>query len=137
MADRGGKRQLRTGQAASNSVYGSGVALAQQANAAPLAGSGGGDASASAPAPAPAPEQPFTPPGSIGDLLAPTTSPEEPLTAGIPLGAGPGPTQSVDQDAEALKKWLPILKSMANNPYCPPSVLSAIRWVGSQVPPEA
>lgn len=77
-------------------AYGAGVALEQQASAAPLAtqtpmrgaAAGGGG---------PARRRPPPP-----DLYGPTQRPEEPITAGAATGPGMGPIHTPPDDDEAL-----------------------------------
>lgn len=67
-------------------------------------------------------------------LLDPTQRPDEPLTAGLPMGAGPG-TEALTQydprvlETQALKKWLPLLQPMVNDPETPDSVRSLIQYI--------
>lgn len=65
---------------------------------------------------------------------APTQRPDEPVTAGNPLGAGVGPeaagvdTRSIpQQDAAALKDFMPLLSFMAGLPDATPSTRSLLR----------
>lgn len=69
-------------------------------------------------------------------LLDPTQRPEEPLTAGLPIGAGPGPESMTGFDpriaeTQALKKWLPLLDPIGDDPETPDSVRTLIRYIRS------
>lgn len=69
-------------------------------------------------------------------LGAPTMRPDEPVTAGNPLGAGVGPEaagvdtrSTLQQDAAALKNFLPALEFMANMPDASGSTRALIRRI--------
>lgn len=69
-------------------------------------------------------------------LGAPTQRPNEPVTAGSPVGPGVGPMAAgiemrsmEQQDADAMKKWLPFLEFMANQPDASPSTRAYVRRI--------
>ena len=73
-------------------------------------------------------------PEDTPNLLDPTSRPNEPLTAGMSLGAGPGPEALAGFDPRVnetkdLKKWLPILDPIANDPDTPDSVRTLVRYI--------
>lgn len=73
-------------------------------------------------------------PEDIPNLTDPTSRPNEPLTSGLPGGPGPGPealTNFDPRNAETsrLKKWLPLLDPLADDPETPDSVRSLVRYI--------
>lgn len=79
-----------------------------------------------------------TPAPSAIPLGAPTQRPDEPVTAGSSMGAGVGPAGAgIDnrtpdqQDASAMRKWLPFLEYMANQPDASPSTRMMVRRLRS------
>lgn len=69
-------------------------------------------------------------------LGAPTNRPDEPVTAGNPYGAGVGPEAAgvdvrtpTQQDAAALKSFLPALAFLANQPDAAPSTRALVRRI--------
>jgi len=67
-------------------------------------------------------------------LTDPTNNPNEPITAGLPVGAGPGPEALTGQDPRkndtiALKKWLPLLDPIGNDPSTPDSFRMFLRVI--------
>lgn len=87
---------------------------------------------------APAEQTPMLPvyPEDTPMLTDPTARPQEPLTAGLPMGAGPGPEAMTGFDprvseTQALKKWLPLLDPLADDPEVPDSVRTLVRYIRS------
>lgn len=75
-------------------------------------------------------------PEDTPNLMDPTQRPDEPLTSGLPMGAGPGPEALTNYDprvmeTQALKKWLPLLDPIADNPETPDSVRTLVRYIRS------
>lgn len=73
-------------------------------------------------------------PDQTPNLSDPTQRPTEPITAGLPTGAGPGPDALTNydprkQETQALKKWLPLLQPMINDPETPESVKVLVRYI--------
>ena len=58
-----------------------------------------------------------------------TTRPNVPVSQGLPSGAGAGPKDQRRTDAVAIKKWLPLLEPMANDPDVPNSVRAFVNFV--------
>lgn len=63
------------------------------------------------------------------NLTAPTTRPGIPVSQGLPSGAGAGPKDQRRADAVSIKKWLPLLEPMANDPDVPNSVRAFVNFV--------
>lgn len=66
-------------------------------------------------------------------LSDPTQRPDEPITAGMAMGAGAGP-EVLGMDPRAaetarLKKWLPMLKPLIDDPEMPDSVKMLYRYI--------
>lgn len=87
---------------------------------------------------APQRQQPMLPvyPEDTPNLMDPTQRPQEPLTAGLPVGAGPGMEALTGFDprvseTQALKKWLPLLDPLADDPETPDSVRTLVRYIRS------
>lgn len=85
-----------------------------------------------------APSRPQLPvyPEDTPNLLDPTSRPQEPLTAGLPIGAGPGREAMTGFDprvseTQALKRWLPLLDPLADDPETPDSVRTLVRYIRS------
>lgn len=128
---RGGKRQGTPGRGYSNRTD-LGVTPNMTQN---TAASGG----MTAPAPvsdrqtAPQPQGPTRSPDDTPMLTDPTTRPGEPITAGMPMGPGPGP-EVLGMDPRAaetakLKRWLPMLKPIIDDPETPDSVKLLYRYI--------
>ena len=92
-----------------------------------------------APAPTPAPQEPALvgPPGRSPDdspmLLSPSQRPGEPVTAGLSTGPGSGP-EALGIDPRAaetmlMKKWLPMLEPIVDEPDTPDSVKMLYRYM--------
>jgi len=66
-------------------------------------------------------------------LSDPTQRPDEPLTAGMATGAGPGPEAlGLDprlEETRRMKKWLPMLEPIINEPDTPDSVKMLFRYM--------
>lgn len=121
---RGGRRQGQPGVAYSNRVD----LLQNRDNAGSAAGGG------FTPAAQPATPQMAAYPEDSPGLLDPTSRPNEPVTDGLAMGAGRGPSAIPNTDPRlsetvALKKWLPLLEPMANDPATPDSVRTLIRYI--------
>jgi len=83
-----------------------------------------------------APELPQIPiyPEDIPNLLDPTQRPGEPLTDGLSMGPGRGPetispVQQRQAETQRLKKWLPILDPIADQPDTPDSFRTFVRFI--------
>jgi hypothetical protein len=64
-------------------------------------------------------------------LSDPTARPNEPITAGLDIGPGPGSGASdprVDETV-ALRKWLPIIEPLLDQPDVPNSVRTLVRYI--------
>lgn len=73
-------------------------------------------------------------PEDIPNLTDPTSRPAEPLTDGLPIGAGRGTEALTGRDPRAaetaqLKRWLPLLEPVANDPETPNSVRALVQWI--------
>ena len=80
--------------------------------------------------------QPVLPvyPDQIPSLDTPTMRPGEAITDGLNSGAGRGPEAMTNYDprldeTRALKKWLPLLEPLANQPDTPDSVRTLVRYI--------
>ena len=64
-------------------------------------------------------------------LTDPTQRPNEPITAGLPSGPGPGPEAIDPRLAETaqLKKWLPLLEPLLNQPDTPQSTKALVSYI--------
>lgn len=114
---RGGKRQGTPGRGYSNRTD-----LAMDPNMAQNTAATGGEGGGM-PNLAPSPRSPEDTPM----LLDPTGRPQEPITAGMASGAGPGPEALTGMDprqaeAQTMKKWMPYLKPIIDEPDTPESV---------------
>lgn len=129
---RGGSRQGTPGRGYANRTdMGMNPNMSQN-----TAGTGG----MAAPAPQQQPQQAGPPPitrrpEDTPMLTDPTMRPTEPLTAGMATGPGPGPEAlSLDPrvtDTVKMKKWLPILKPIIDDPETPESVKLLYRYIRS------
>lgn len=117
---RGGKRQGTPGKGYTNRTD-----LAQ--NYAPASGSAT-PASGGVEAPA---QKPMVYADDIPNLKDPTSRPNIPVSQGLPSGAGAGPKDQRRADAVAIKKWLPLLEPMANDPDAPNSVRAFVNFIKS------
>jgi len=122
---RGGKRQGTPGKAYSNRTD-IGIDYNMQQDATPAAGG----------VQAPQEQRPMLDiyPEDIPNLTDPTARPGEPITDGLPIGLGRGPEALVNRDPRAaetaaLKKWLPLLDPVANDPSTPDSVRTLVRYI--------
>jgi hypothetical protein len=80
--------------------------------------------------------QPVLPvyPDQIPGLSDPTQRPDEPITDGLAIGAGRGREALTNydprrQEAEALKRWLPIMEPVMRDPETPDSVKTLIQYI--------
>lgn len=122
---RGGSRQGTPGKGYSNRTD----LTNKYDNAKDTAGAGGMTAPASA-APAQLPAYPEDTPM----LTDPTQRPNEPVTDGLPVGAGRGPEALTNIDprvteTQQLKRWMPLLDPLSDNPEVPESVKILIRYI--------
>lgn len=65
-------------------------------------------------------------------LTAPTERPDEPITAGMDMGAGPGSEVLPNfrqQEADIVKKYMPSLELMAQDPDSPQSFRIFVRYL--------
>lgn len=119
---RGGKRQGTPGKAYANRTD----MTSDYANAGASAAAGGMT---------PAPSQPtiVAAPEDTPNLLDPTNNPDQPVTDGLAYGPGRGP-EALNNDprvaeTQALKKWLPLLDPVGDDPETPNSVRTLIRYI--------
>ena len=63
------------------------------------------------------------------NLKDPTTRPNIPVSQGLPSGPGAGPRDERRDDAKQIKKWLPLLEPIANDPDVPNSVRSFVNFI--------
>jgi len=63
------------------------------------------------------------------NLKDPTTRPGIPTAQGLPSGLGAGPKDPRRDDAVAIKKWLPLLEPIANDPDVPNSVRAFVNFI--------
>ena len=122
---RGGKRQGTPGKAYSNRTDMS-IDYNMQQEATPAAGG----------VQAPREQQPMlqTYPEDIPNLSDPTARPQEPITDGLAIGMGRGPEALMNRDprmgeTRQLKRWLPLLDPIANDPTTPDSVRTLVRYI--------
>ncbi len=122
---RGGKRQGTPGKAYSNRTD-MGIDYNMQQEATPAAGG----------VQAPREQQPMlqTYPEDIPNLTDATARPQEPITDGLAIGAGRGPEALMNRDprmgeTRQLKRWLPLLDPIANDPTTPDSVRTLVRYI--------
>jgi hypothetical protein len=85
---------------------------------------------------APREQQPMlqTYPEDIPNLTDATARPQEPITDGLAIGAGRGPEALLNRDprmaeTRQLKRWLPLLDPIANDPTTPDSVRTLVRYI--------
>jgi hypothetical protein len=67
-------------------------------------------------------------------LLDPTGRPQEPITTGMASGPGAGPEALTGMDPRReetvrMKKWLPMLEGIADEPDTPDSVKMLFRYM--------
>ena len=70
--------------------------------------------------------------GPAVPLTAPTERPTEPITAGMDMGAGPGSEVLPNfrqQEADIVKKYMPSLELMAQDPDSPQSFRIFVRYL--------
>ncbi len=122
---RGGKRQGTPGKAYSNRTDMS-IDYNMQQEATPAAGG----------VEPPRQQSPVLPmyPEDVPNLTDPTARPGEPLTDGLDIGLGRGSEALVNRDPRQyetvqLKRWLPVLDPIANDPETPDSVRALVRWI--------
>lgn len=73
-------------------------------------------------------------PDQIPNLSDPTQRPNEPITDGLRSGPGRGREALTNydprrQEAQALKRWLPILEPVMRDPETPDSVKTLIQYI--------
>lgn len=73
-------------------------------------------------------------PDQIPSLSTPTMRPNEPVTDGLQTGMGRGPEALTGydprrQETQQLKRWLPLLEPLANEPETPDTVKMLIRYI--------
>ena len=126
---RGGKRQGTPGRGYSNRTdLGMTPDMGQN-----TAASGGMTAAPPPVSDGQTPQGPTRSPDDTPMLLDPTMRPDEPITAGMAMGAGPGP-EALGMDPRAaetakLKRWLPMLKPIIDDPETPDSVKLLYRYI--------
>ena len=81
-------------------------------------------------------EIPLVTPDDTPGLTDPTQYPDQPIESGLPMGPGAGPEALMNRDprvieTQALKKWLPILNVIGDDPETPDSVRTLVRWIRS------
>lgn len=123
---RGGKRQGTPGKAYSNRTD-----MATDYNM-----EAGSPASGGLEAPSAGKEPPNLPvyPDQIPNLTDPTSRPNEPITDGLGLGPGRGREALTNYDprkmeAQALKRWLPLMEPTMRDPETPDSVKMLIQYI--------
>ena len=117
---RGGKRQGTPGTGYTNRTDLGQDYMPASADATPASGG----------VKAPKPEsKPMIYADDFPNLKDPTTRPNVPVTQGLPSGPGAGPTDQRRADAVAIKKWLPLLEPMANDPDTPNSVRAFVNFI--------
>lgn len=122
---RGGRRQGTPGKAYTNRTD-MGIDYNMQQDATPAAGG----------VQAPREQAPMLSiyPEDVPNLTDPTARPAEPLTDGLPIGMGRGPEALMGRDprmpeTSQLKRWLPLLDPIANDPETPDSVRTLVRFI--------
>jgi hypothetical protein len=83
-----------------------------------------------------APTTPLVTPDDTPGLTDPTQYPDQPIESGLPMGPGAGPEALMNRDprameTQALKKWLPLLNIIGDDPETPDSVRTLVRWIRS------
>lgn len=73
-------------------------------------------------------------PDQIPNLSDPTSRPQEPITDGLAVGPGRGREALTNYDprrneAQALKRWLPLLEPFVNDPETPDSVRTLFQYI--------
>ena len=76
-------------------------------------------------------EKPMIYADDFPNLKDPTTRPNIPVSQGLPSGPGSGPKDQRREDAQQIKKWLPLLEPIANDPDTPNSVRSFVNFLKS------
>lgn len=79
---------------------------------------------------------PLVTPDDLPGLSDPTQFPDQPIESGLMVGPGSGPEVLQNRDPRAdetqrLKRWLPLLNVIGDDPETPDSVRSLIRWIRS------
>jgi len=121
---RGGKREGTPGKAYANRTD-----LGTNYDNAGSAAGGGIQAPADS-----APLQMPVYPDQIPSLSTPTQRPNEPISDGLMSGPGRGPEALTNFDprqteTQALKKWLPLLEPMIDDPATPESAKILVRYI--------
>jgi len=67
-------------------------------------------------------------------LLDPSQRPGEPISAGLDIGEGPGSDILANRDprmaeTQKLKRWLPLLNPIAEDPEAPDSFRTFVRYI--------
>ena len=116
-AKQGGKRQGTPGQGYSNRTD-----LMQNYNM-----------EAGTPAGGPMQAAPSYPlPDDLPSIGTPTARPGEPITAGLDIGAGEGASRpNMQADMLAIRKFLPLIEPVLNQPDAPESVKMLYRYIRS------
>tara|TARA_R100001198_G_C5215203_1_gene199180 strand:+ start:316 stop:699 length:384 start_codon:yes stop_codon:yes gene_type:complete len=76
-------------------------------------------------------EKPMIYADDFPNLKDPTNRPAIPVSQGLPSGPGAGPKDQRREDAQQIKKWLPLLEPIANDPDTPNSVRSFVNFLKS------
>ena len=122
---RGGKRQGTPGKAYANRTD----MASNYDNADKSAAAGGIAPPPATPEPAPI----FASPEDSPNLLDPTNNPDQPITDGLAYGAGRGPEALGNdprlKETKDLRKWLPLLDPVGDDPETPDSVRTLIRYI--------
>lgn len=79
---------------------------------------------------------PLVTPDDTPGLTDPTQYPDQPIESGLPMGPGSGPEALQNRDprameTQALKRWLPLLNIIGDDPETPDSVRTLVRWIRS------
>jgi len=79
---------------------------------------------------------PLVTPDDTPGLSDPSQYPDQPIESGLPVGPGAGPEALANQDprmreTQDLKRWLPLLNIIGDDPETPDSVRTLIRWIRS------
>jgi hypothetical protein len=122
---RGGRRRGTAGRAYSNRTD-----LSQDYNMQEGSPASGGMVDLAAQAPG----MPLVTPDDTPGLGSPTAYPDQPLESGLPMGPGAGPEALNDprtEETRQLKRWLPLLNIIGDDPETPDSVRTLVRWIRS------